>query len=135
MTTDVGFWQGILETAEGRGQLRFIVQPIMAIILGVRLGITDAKTGEDPFLLRLFVKGKHRAELAKHAFTDALLPFGLAVVIDSILQYFALGYVRPGAAVVVGALIVWLPFSLARSFTNRIYTRRHGHRAMPQPSA
>lgn len=126
MTRDLGFWQGIMDTARGRGQLRFILQPIVAIIVGARLGVADAKTGQAPFLLRLFVTGKRRMKLAKEALHDVLVPFAIAVALDGILQYFALGYVRPLAAVVVGATLVWLPFSLSRAVTNRI-VRRTGH--------
>ena len=125
MTRDLSFWQGIMETARGRGQLRLILQPIMAIVLGVRLGIADAKAGDDPFVLRLFITGQRRAQIAKDALMDVIVPFALAVVIDGVLQYLALGRVRPLAAVVVGAVLIWVPFSIARAFTNRIYRRSH----------
>ncbi len=131
MTRDVGFWQGILDTAHGRGQLRFILQPIVAIVLGIRLGIADAKAGSDPFLLRLFVTGEDRLQLAKAALRDVLVPFCIAVVIDGVLQYFALGYVRPLAAVIVGAALVWVPFSVARALTGRFARRAHRHRDTP----
>ena len=125
MTRDLSFWQGIMETARGRGQLRLILQPIMAIILGLRLGIADAKAGDDPFVMRLFITGKGRARLAKDALMDVIVPFALAVVIDGVLQYLALGHVRPLAAIVVGAALIWVPFSVSRAFTNRIYRRSH----------
>jgi hypothetical protein len=125
MTRDIGFWQGIADTARGRGQLRLILQPTIAILLGLRLGIADAKAGDAPFLLRLFVTGKHRAELAKETLQDVLIPFAIAILLDSVLQYLALGYVRPLAAVVVGAALIWIPFSVSRALTNRIY--RHSH--------
>jgi len=128
MTRDIGFWQGILDTAEGRGKLRFLLQPTISIILGIRLGLADAKAHRDPFLLRLFVTGKNRLEIAKEALRDVIVPFSIAIVLDGILQYFALGYVRPMAAVAVGATLVWVPFSLSRAFTDRIArrTRHHG---------
>jgi hypothetical protein len=124
MTRDVGFWQGIVDTAHGRGQLRFIIQPVIALILGARLAVADAKAGKEPFFLRLLTGKHHRMELAKEALTDVLIPFGIAVVLDGVLQYLALGRVRPMAAVVVGATLIFVPFVLARSLTNRI-VRRH----------
>lgn len=127
---DVGFWEGILDVARGRGQLRLLVQPLMAIILGARLGLADAREGKAPFLLRLFVTEPHRARLARQAASDVLLPFIVAVVIDGLLQYYALGYVRPLAAITVGAVLIWLPFSLARALANRVY-RRTRRRARP----
>jgi hypothetical protein len=120
-----GFWQDIVETARGRGQLRLILQPTVAIILGLRLGIADAKAGDAPFLLRLFVTDTHRAQLAKEALMDVIVPYSVAVVLDGVLQYLTLGFVRPLAALVMGAVLIWLPFSIARALTNRIYRRSH----------
>ena len=131
---DLGFWEGIMDVARGRGQLRLLLQPLIAIILGVRLGIADAKEGKDPFLLRLLVTEQNRARLAKEAVSDVLVPFIVAIVIDGILQYYALGYVRPLAAIVVGAVLIWLPFSLARALTNRIYRRSGRSRARATPA-
>lgn len=127
---DVGFWEGIVDVARGRGQLRLLVQPLMAIILGVRLGIADAREGKAPFLLRLFVTERQRARLARQAASDVVVPFTVAIVIDGLLQYYALGYVRPLAAIAVGAILIWLPFSISRGLTNRIY-RRTRRRARP----
>jgi hypothetical protein len=130
----VGFWEGIMEVTSGRGQLRLVLQPLMAIILGVRLGIADAKEGKDPFLMRLFRTSKHKAQVAKEAASDVIVPFTVAIVIDGLLQYVALGYVRPAAAIVVGAVLIWLPFSISRALTNRIYRRSRRDHEQPSPT-
>jgi hypothetical protein len=124
-----GFWEGIAEVASGRGQLRLILQPLIAMIVGIRIGITDAKLRHEPFLKRLTFTTKNRAALAKEAARTVLVPFCVAVVVDGILQYLSLGHVRPMAALVMGVLLIWVPFSLARSITNRIYRLRHAHDA------
>lgn len=126
---DVGFWQGIWEVAHGRGQLRLILQPTMAILLGARLGIADAKHGREPFVMRLLVTGEHRLGLAKEALFEALIPFLIAVILDGVLQYLFRSTVRPLAAIVVGAVLIWIPFLASRAFANRIYTHRHHHAA------
>jgi hypothetical protein len=123
--TDVGFWEGIVDVASGRGQLRLIVQPAIAILVGIKMGITDAKLGHDPFLKRLTFAGKDRAALAKAAALKVIVPFSIAIVLDGVLQYLTLGRVRLLAALVMGAVLIWIPFSVSRSFTNRVY--RHGH--------
>ena len=68
---------------------------------------------------------KNRAELGKDAAMDVIIPFSIAIVLDGILQYLSLGYVRPLAAVVMGILLIWVPFSVSRALTNRIYRRSH----------
>lgn len=126
---DIGFWEGIMDTARGRGHLRFVLQPLIAIVLGARLGISDAKLGRDPFLMSVLVTGTRRAELAKEGFMKVIVPFTIAIVLDGILQYLALGYVRPAAAVVVGIVLVAIPYSIARALSNRLYRRRSLHDA------
>jgi hypothetical protein len=122
-TNDVGFWEGILEVATGRGQLRLILQPLVATVVGLRLGITDVKLGKDPFLLRLAFKTKNRRALLKEAAQKLVLPFALAILIDGVLQYLTLGYVRPFAALFMGIVLIWIPYALARSIGNRLYRR------------
>ena len=131
---DVGFWQGIMEVAHGRGRLRLIVQPTVAIVLGARLGILDSQHGKDPFVLRLLVTGQHRAQLAKEALGTVLVPYLVAIVLDGVLQYLTLKTVRPVAALVVGAVLIWIPFMLSRAFANRIYTHHRHHRQEHGPT-
>jgi hypothetical protein len=112
-----GFFQDIASSLGGKGELRLIVQPTMAILFGIRLGISDAREGRTPFVLRVFTAGGGNVRLALR---DIIVPFCIAIAVDAILQHATLGYVRPVAALVVGILLVWLPFAAARAFTNRI---------------
>lgn len=122
---DTGFWEGLISGLSGKGQFRLILQPTMALILGVRFGITDAKEGKAPFLFRLFSTRHERWGLFKRSLSDAALPLIVALVMDGLLQYLTLHRVRPLQAVVVGVLLVWLPFTATRGLTNRIW--RHSH--------
>lgn len=123
---DIGFWEGIRDVATGRGQLRLFLQPVIASIIGIRLGIADARERREPFVMRLIHSERYdRRTLAKEALERIIIPFCLAIVLDGVLQYLTLGYVRPLAAVVMGLLLIALPFLAARGFTNRIYRRTH----------
>ena len=117
----VGFFETITRDLSGKGKLRLILQPAVAIVLGIRLGIADARAHQPPFGLRVFESRHH---LVRRALSDVVLPFCVALVIDCILQYYTLATVRPGVGVVVALLIVWLPFSIARGLANRIATGR-----------
>lgn len=117
----IGFFEGIVRVLGGKGHLRLIIQPAVAIVLGIRLGIADAHDHEPPFGVRLF---HTREKLLRRALSDVIVPFCIAIVIDGILQYYTLGYVRPLAAVLVALLVVWLPFSIARGLANRIASGR-----------
>ena len=52
----------------------------------------------------------------------------LAFVLDVVLQKLTLGRVRPLVAIIVAAILVWIPFLLVRGITNRIFRRwRRSH--------
>lgn len=124
----VGFWDGIGRSLSGRGQFRLILQPATALVLGIRLGIRDGRQGTPPFVMRLLTTRAQRWALFKQSLREAALPLAVAVVMDSVLQVLTLGRVRPLAAVMVGGLLVWLPFVATRAFTNRIWTLTHSRR-------
>lgn len=124
-TPEVGFWEGIVDVASSRGQLRLVLQPLVALLVGVRLGVADAKLGDTPFLLRLATRRADRRALLAAAAKELVLPFSIAIVLDGVLQFLTLGRVRPLAAIVMGILLIWIPFSLSRSLTTRYYRRRH----------
>ncbi len=126
-----GFWDSIVNDMSGRGlfggsfQIRLVLQPLLAMVLGARVGIKDAKRGDLPFFLALLSGKEHRGHLLLKAARDAVLPLAVAVVIDSILQHMINHRIRPVAALVVGGLLVFLPFLIVRALANRIW--RHGH--------
>jgi hypothetical protein len=116
-----GFWESIGHDLSGKGQFRLIVQPIMAVVLGARLGVIDARGGAAPFLRRLIGSRHQRWRILGNSIRYVWMPLLLALVMDCVLQRLTLGRIRPLAAVVVGALLVWLPFAITRGATNRIW--------------
>jgi hypothetical protein len=136
-----GFWSSLARDLTGPGmfggsfQVRLILQPLAAVVLGIRFGIKDAKAGGAPFFLALAREKGGRGSLLGKAARDAILPLVLAVVIDSILQHMINGRIRPLAALVVGGLLVFLPFLIVRALANRLWVHGHhgGHGHAGQP--
>jgi hypothetical protein len=120
---EVGFFETIARDLSGKGQFRLILQPAAALILGIRVGIADANAGRPPFIHRLITHRHQRWTIFKESLSDAVLPLVVALVMDGVLQHIAFGRIRPLAALVVGALLVWLPFVCTRALTNRIWRR------------
>jgi len=132
-----GFWDSIVRDVGGRGvfggsfQFRLVLQPLTAVILGIRVGLADAKRGDLPFFQALLHDKGERGDLLARAARDALLPLAVAFVVDAILQKMINHHIRPLVALLVGAVIVFLPFLIARGLTNRIWT--HGHPGARRP--
>jgi len=132
-----GFWESIGRDLTGQGlfggsfQFRLVLQPLIAVILGIRFGIRDAKSGDPPFFQSL-ARGKgQRGNLLLKAARDVVLPLLVGVTIDSILQHMINGRIRPMAAVVVAVLLVFLPFLIVRALANRIWSHGHPGRGRP----
>ena len=83
----------------GPGRLRFLIQPLMAILIGVSAGRAAAGRGRPP---------------PPGGWGPRLLNVVLAgILIDSIAQWLIYGISHPGAALLVGPVLITGPFSLA----------------------
>ncbi len=49
----------------GPGRFRFVLQPAMAILLGVRGGLSDARAGRPPYLFGVLFDPLHRREYVR----------------------------------------------------------------------
>ena len=112
----------------GPMSLRFVFQPLVAVLLGIRDGAMDAKAGEPPFIIDLIVdRDNRRAKLAEVLKSLSKTIF-IATVFDMIAQYLIFDQVRVIPAIVVGVFLLSVPYSLARGITNRIVTARRSEK-------
>ncbi len=112
----------VIARVTGPLSLRFVLQPAMAILLGIRDGRLDSRAGAPPFGWALvFMKGSRRAAL-RSALNAILVPIIVGSVMDAIAQYLIFHQVRPFWALVMGTLVMGLPYIAARGISNRIIT-------------
>ena len=124
------FLQDILARLSGPGRLRFIFQPVVAIILGTRSGMKDATAGLPPFLWALLFHKEHWRELFRSTLASVRNLVAIAILLDLISQFLIFHEVRPGAALVVGPLLIGVPYGVSRALSNRIW-RWSSHRKRP----
>ncbi len=86
----------------GPGRLRFISQPIVATVLGIRGGLADFKLGIPPYLFALFAGGPRRRDLLRSGLVALRNLIALAIIMDVLFQIILYHSVHPGAAMVVG---------------------------------
>jgi hypothetical protein len=119
----------------GPGTLRFVIQPLVALLLGMRDGRGDALAGRPPYGWALVFYSGHRRESARQGALSIAKPFVIALVVDAVLSYLTQGAVHPGETLVVACLLVALPYVVARAGTNRLVRRRHPLRTEPPAPA
>lgn len=118
------FFQDIMARLTGPGRLRFIIQPTVAIILGARGGMKDARAGLPPFLWALVFHLEHRRELLRSTIASVRNLVALAILFDLISQFLIFKEIHPGAALIVGPVLIGTPYALSRALTNRIWRRK-----------
>jgi hypothetical protein len=119
------FFGDMLARLHGPGRLRFILQPTVAILLGIRDGRKDAREGMPPFLWSLIFHKELRPRLLKEMLTSVRNIVSVAILLDLISQYLIFHMIRPGAALVLGPVLIAAPYSLTRAWTNR-FSRPRG---------
>ena len=101
----------------GPGRLRFILQPLFAILIGVRGGRADARAGTPPYLLGLLLDAGHRRELLRSGAEAVSALLAMGIILDVIFQLVLYREVHPGAALLIGHILICIPYSLSRALT------------------
>ena len=104
----------------GPGRMRFILQPLFAILLGVRGGMSDARAGNPPYLFGLLFHAERRSELLRGGVAAIRTLIAMGVILDVAFQLVIYQEVHPGAAVLIGPILISVPYALSRALTTRL---------------
>ncbi len=107
----------------GPGRFRFILQPALAILIGIRGGIADRRAGRPNYLRALVGTGEQRRKAMVHGFGVIVNLLLMGILLDAVFQRVILGAAYPGAALVVGPVLIATPYLLARSVAHGVAPR------------
>ena len=113
------FLEDLPKRLTGPGRFRFVLQPLVAILLGIRSGVADRRAGRPPYLLGLATDRQRRGELAQDGLATVANLLLMGVLLDAVFQWVILGVSHPGAALVVGPVLIATPYAVARALANR----------------
>ena len=119
------FLEELSQRFTGAGRFRFVLQPLMAILLGWRGGLSDARAGRPAYLYGLLMDGENRKELLRSGIAAIRNLVAMGIVLDAVAQLLIYGQVHPGAALVVGPVLICAPYAIARGLTNRVVRLMH----------
>lgn len=123
------FIQEMLARLTGPLRFRFVIQPLIAILLGFRDGRLDAKAGDPPYMFDLVFHGERRRELLLRAGRTVVSPVVVGIILDIIVQILLFRRIFPFQALMVGTFVIAIPYMLARGASNRfLWRRRHVYR-------
>jgi hypothetical protein len=113
------FLEDLPKRLRGPGRFRFVLQPLIATILGIRSGMADARAGRPPYILGLATDRERRHELARDGFRTIVNLLLMGILLDSVFQWMILGQSYPGPALLVGPVLITAPYAIARALANR----------------
>ena len=114
------FVDDMVARLHGAGRLRFILQPAVAIVIGARDGLKDARAGKAPFLWGLVFHPTDRSGLMRSALASVRDLVAVAILLDVAAQYLIFRMVHPGVALLLGPVLIALPYASSRALTNRL---------------
>ncbi len=125
------FWADLIARFHGVGRMRFVFQPVTAIILGVGSGIRDARLGLPPFLFSLTSGAGERKRAWRSAIMATRNLVALAILLDLVSQYVLFPDIHPAASLILGPVLIAVPYALARVAADRLTPRpkARDHRA------
>lgn len=104
----------------GPGRSRFILQPLVAIVLGIRGSLADARAVHQPYLFALIFGTEQRRELLRSGAAAITTLLALGIILDIVFQLVLYHSVHPSAALLVGPILICVPYAVSRALTARV---------------
>ena len=114
----------IVARLHGPMKFRLVIQPLVAAIFAIRAGLADARTGRPAFLWGLFTHPEQRGTMLKSGFKDVAKVFTMATVMDLIYQFIIDRHVHVVSALILAAVLCFIPYLLLRGPVNRLARRK-----------
>jgi hypothetical protein len=100
---------------------RFVMQPLVAVVLAFRVGLRDAREGRPPyFFWAVFTDKARRPELLRLAWKDVGKVFCAALALDMVYELIVWHWIYPTQAILVAVVLAIIPYLLVRGPATRI---------------
>jgi hypothetical protein len=115
--------QHLAEMVGGPGYFRFFLQPIVAIVLGVRHGLRDWRIGHPIYLFGLIRVREARWQRIREGTRSVALPLIVALAGAYTFQYVILSRILVGYGLLYATVFVLIPYLAARGVGHRLARR------------
>lgn len=117
-------WEMLADRLAGPLDFRFVLQPLVAAILGIKAGIGDARLGRPAYGWRFFTGNGNRRELLRDGWHDIAKLYAAAVAMDVVYELIVYRWVYPLQSLGVAAVLAVPSYFLIRGLANRLTRRR-----------
>ena len=116
-------WEMLIGRVDGPFTFRLIVQPTVAAMFAIRAGVRDARENRPPYLWSILTNPSTRHDLLRQGLADVGKVFIVAVILDLAYEAIVYRWVYPGQALIVAAVLAFIPYLLIRGPVTRIARR------------
>lgn len=117
-------FENLIDRVSGPMKFRLILQPLMAIFFAVRSGLKDAKENRPAYFWAIFSDPDHRQEMLRDGWKAVGKVFIMAIIMDLVYQIIVLRWFYPFEALLVAAILAFIPYLVIRGPVNRIARRK-----------
>lgn len=110
----------LMARLSGPFHFRFLLQPLMASLFGIRDGLKDAKAGRPPYFWAIFTDAEQRHAMIRDGWKSVAKVFFFAVVLDVVFSLVVFRGIRPVQTLLVAVVLAVVPYLLVRGPANRI---------------
>jgi hypothetical protein len=114
------FWTNLISRPSGALNLRFYLQPLVAIILATRSGIRDARSGRSAYLRSFIIDKGERKNLLAEGWKDISKLFCMACILDMVFQLIEFRWIYPGETIVIAIVLAVIPYTACRGIASRV---------------
>jgi hypothetical protein len=116
-----------IDRLDGPMHFRFVVQPLVAMVLAIRDGSRDAREGRRPWAWKLVHVPEQRRDLLADGWKGIGRIFLIAIALDVIYQLVEWRTLRPFGALMTAIILAVIPYVLLRGPVNRLLRLIHPH--------
>jgi len=113
-------WEMLIGRVDGPLTFRLIVQPTVPAIFAIRAGVRDARENRPPYLWSILTNPATRHDLLRQGLADVGKVFIVAVILDLTYEAIVYRWMYPGQALIVAAVLAFIPYLLIRGPVTRI---------------
>src|SRR5579885_2020952 len=111
---------GLIDRLDGPLHMRFLFQPAVAILIGIRDGISDARKGQPAYFWSILSRMNRSGPLLRAGLKSVSKVMVVAFVLDVIYQAIAFRYFHLVGAVLAMLVLAFVPYLLIRGPANRM---------------
>jgi hypothetical protein len=119
-------WSNLVERPSEPMSLRFVLQPLMAVIAAIGDGLEDARSGRSPYFWTMMHDPQERIGRLNEGLNATARIILLGVAMDVIYQAMVLRTFYPVEALIIALLLAFVPYLIVRGLVVRLGQSRFG---------